>query len=58
MARNRVYVQMATLYQVCIAIMCNGKPPDKVVAFLMSKKTTHTTQENRAVPSFNFDVKF
>ena len=56
MARNRVYVQMATLSRVCIAIMWNGKPPDKVVAFLMAKKTTHTTQENRAVPSFNFDV--
>ena len=34
------------------------KPPDKAVAFLMAKKTTHTNQENSALLSFNFDLKF
>ena len=38
--------------------VCSGKPPDKAVAFLMAKKTTHTNQENSALPSFNFDLKF
>ena len=38
--------------------LCNGKPPDKAVAFLMAKKTTHTNQENSALLSFNFDLKF
>ena len=38
--------------------LCNGKPPDKAVAFLMTKKTTHTNQENSALLSFNFDLKF
>ena len=38
--------------------VCSGKPPDKVVAFLMAKKTTHTNQENRALLSFSFDLKF
>ena len=38
--------------------VCNGKPPDKAVAFLMTKKTTHTNQENSALLSFNFDLKF
>ena len=38
--------------------VCSGKPPDKVVAFLMAKKTTHTNQENSALLSFNFDLKF
>ena len=37
--------------------VCSGKPPDKVVAFLMAKKTTHTNQENSALLSFNFDLK-
>ena len=35
-----------------------GKPPDKAVAFLMAKKTTHTNQENSALLSLNFDLKF
>ena len=38
--------------------VCSGKPPDKTVAFLMAKKTTHTNQENSALLSFNFDLKF
>ena len=38
--------------------VCSGKPPDKVVAFLMAKKTTHTNQENSALLSFSFDLKF
>ena len=38
--------------------VCSGKPRDKVVAFLMAKKTTHTNQENSALLSFNFDLKF
>ena len=37
---------------------CNGAPPDKAVTFLMAKNTTHTNQENSALLSFNFDVKF
>ena len=36
--------------------VCNGKPPDKAVTFLMAKKTTHANQENSS--SFNVDVKF
>ena len=38
--------------------VCNGKPPNKAVTFLMAKNTTHTNQENSAILSFNFDVKF
>ena len=38
--------------------VCNGKPPDQAVTFLMAKKTSHTNQENSALLSFNFDVKF
>ena len=33
--------------------VCNGKPPDKVVTFLMAKKTTHPNRENSAILSFN-----
>ena len=43
MARKRVYVQVATLFWVCIAInVWNGKPPVKAITSLMAKKTTHT----------------
>ena len=38
--------------------VCSEKPPDKAVAFLMAKKTTHTNQENSALLSFSFDLKF
>ena len=38
--------------------VCNGAPPDKAVTFLMVKNTTHTNQENSALLSFNFVVKF
>ena len=38
--------------------VCYRKPPDKVVTFLMAKKTTHINQENSALLSFNVDVKF
>ena len=38
--------------------VCNGKPPDKAVTFLMAKKTTHTNHcKNIALLSFNVDVK-
>ena len=38
--------------------VCNGKPPDKAVTFLMAKKTTHTNYcKNIALLSFNVDVK-
>ena len=37
--------------------VCNGKPPNKAVTFLMAKNTIHTNQENSAILSFNFDVK-
>lgn len=35
--------------------VCNGKPPDKAVTFLMvmAEKTTQTNQENSAVLSFS-----
>ena len=55
MPRKRVYVQMATLLWPSV---CNGKPPDKVVTFLMAKKSTYTTHENSALLSFSVDVKF
>ena len=35
-----------------------GKPPDKAVTSFMAKKTTHTNQENSALLSFSFNVKF
>ena len=38
--------------------VCNGKPPDKAVAFLMAKKMTLSNQEYNALLSFNVDVKF
>ena len=38
--------------------VCNRKPPDKAVTFLMAKKTTHANQENSTPLSFNVDVKF
>ena len=38
--------------------VCNGAPPDKAVTFLMAKNITQTNQENSALLSFNFDVKF
>ena len=36
--------------------VCNGRPPDKAVTFLMPKNTTN--QENSALLSFHVDVKF
>ena len=36
--------------------VCNGKPPDKAVTFLMPKNTTN--QENSSLLSFHVDVKF
>ena len=33
--------------------VCNEKPPDKVVTFLIAKKTTHPNRENSAILSFN-----
>ena len=39
-------------------LVCNGAPSDKAVPFLVAKNTTHTNQENSALLSFNFDVKF
>ena len=38
--------------------VCNGKPPDKAVTFLMAKKRTYTNHENSALLSFSDDVKF
>ena len=38
--------------------VCNGRPPDKAVTFLMAKKRTHTNHENGALLSFSIDVKF
>ena len=38
--------------------VCNGKPPDKAVTFLMAKKRTYTNHENSALLSFSVDVKF
>ena len=38
--------------------VCNEKPPNKAVTFLMAKNSTHTNQENSAPLSFNFDVNF
>ena len=31
--------------------VCNGKPPDKAVTFLMAKKRTYTNHENSALLS-------
>ena len=57
MARKRVYVQMATLFWALHRhYVCNGKPPDKAVTFLIAKNTTN--QENSALLSFNVDVIF
>ena len=59
MAMKRVYEQMATLSWVLNSHhVCNGKPPDKAVTFLLTSKTTHTNQENSALLCFNVDVKF
>ena len=33
--------------------VCNGKPTNKAVTFLMAKKTTHTNQKNIVLLSFN-----
>ena len=38
--------------------VCNGKPNNKAVTFLMAKKTTHTNQKNIVLLSFNVYVKF
>ena len=38
--------------------VCNGKPLDKAVTFLIAKKTSHTNQENITLLNFNVDVKF
>ena len=38
--------------------VCNGRPPDKAVTFLMAKKRTHTNHENSALLNFSVDVKF
>ena len=38
--------------------VCNGKPTNKAVNFLMAKKTTHTNQKSIVLLSFNVDVKF
>ena len=38
--------------------VCNGKPPDKAVAFFVAENTTHTNQEKSALLSFNFDAEF
>ena len=57
MARKRVYAQMETLSQVCIAIM-ESHLTKLFFFFFMAKKTTHTNRENSALLSFNFDVKY
>ena len=49
---------MAILLSLHSHQVCNGKPPDKAVTFLMAKNTTHTNQENSAPLSFNFDDIF